>query len=127
MLIRKAVRRIVPGQWWSSIETNSIQNIRPVRGSKYTKTAVQTREKLTEHLVAGGSVSWQWDYIRRTGNEEDKYFLTMALLVILLSTLCQNKILQQSTSSYFVGRMCYYKQQNSHIMTYLLTPRTPRY
>ena len=71
MLIRKAVRRIVPGQWWSSIETNSIQNIRPVRGSKYTKTAVQTREKLTEHLVAGGSVSWQWDYIRRTGNEED--------------------------------------------------------
>ena len=62
--------RIVHGQWRSSI-TNSIQNIRPVRGSKYTKTAVQTREKLTKHLVAGGSVSWQWDYIRRTGNEED--------------------------------------------------------
>ena len=80
--------RIVPGQWRNSIETNSIQNIRPVRGSKYTKTAVLTREKLTEHLVAGGSVSWQWDYIRRTGNEED--FLTMPFFLILLSTLCQN-------------------------------------
>ena len=60
---------IVPGQWRSILDGNSLQNVRPIRNQKYTRTAIETREALANYLATDGSVSWQLDYIRRTGNE----------------------------------------------------------
>ena len=60
---------IVPGQWRSILHGNSLQFLRPIRNHKYTRTAIETREALANYLAADGSVSWQLDYIRRTGNE----------------------------------------------------------
>ena len=62
-------RNIVPGQWRSILDGNSLQNVRPIRNQKYTRTAIETREALANYLATDGSVSWQLDYIRRTGNE----------------------------------------------------------
>lgn len=61
---------IIPGQWRSKIESNSLESIKPIRSIKYKKSAIQTRENLAKYFVTGGAVSWQLEYIRRTGNEE---------------------------------------------------------
>ena len=60
---------IVPGQWRSILDGNSLQNVRPIRSQKLTRTAIETREALANYLATDGSVSWQLDYIRQTGNE----------------------------------------------------------
>ena len=65
---------IVPGQWRSILDVNSLQNVRPIRNQKHTQTAIETREVLANYLATDRSVSWQLDYIRRTGNELDKSF-----------------------------------------------------
>ena len=60
---------IISGQWRGLIDGNCLQNVKPVHNSKYTNTALETREALANYLSTEGSVPWQWDYIRRTGNE----------------------------------------------------------
>ena len=60
---------IEPGQWRSTLDGNFLQNVRPIRNQKYTRTAIETREALANYLATDGSVSWQLDYIRQTGNE----------------------------------------------------------
>ena len=58
---------LVEDLWTKLIDHNS-KPINPVRNSRYTNTAIETREKLADYFVSErGSVSWQWDYIRRTG------------------------------------------------------------
>ena len=58
---------LVEGNWRELIH-NNLKPIRPVRNSRYASTAIETREKLTDYFVSErGSVSWQWDNIRRTG------------------------------------------------------------
>ena len=61
---------IIPGQWRSKIESNSLESIKPIRSIKYKKSAIQTRENLAKYFVTGGAVSWQLEYIRPTGSEE---------------------------------------------------------
>ena len=43
--------------------------VRPIRNQKCTRTAIETKEALASYLATDGSVSWQLDYIRQTGNE----------------------------------------------------------
>ena len=66
----KCAANIIPGQWRSKIESNSLESIKPIRSRKYKTSPIQTRENLAKYLVMGGAVSWQLKYIRRTGNEE---------------------------------------------------------
>ena len=49
---------IVPGQWRSILDGNSLQNVRPIRNQKYTQTAIQTRVALANYTATDGSVSW---------------------------------------------------------------------
>ena len=59
---------IIEGQWRKLIDSN-LQSLRPIRKSRYPKNALQVREILAYFFVLkNGSVSWQWDHIRRTGN-----------------------------------------------------------
>ena len=59
---------LIEGHWINLIDGNTLTNITPVRNSRYLKTALETREVLTDYFVTEeGSVSRQWDYIRRTG------------------------------------------------------------
>ena len=59
--------KLVEGNWRKLID-NNLQPIRPVQNSRYASTAIETMEKLTDYFVSEKvSVSWQWDYIRRTG------------------------------------------------------------
>ena len=60
---------IVPGQWGSILDGNSLQNVRLIRNQRYTRTAIETREALANCLATDGSAYWRLDYIRRTGNE----------------------------------------------------------
>ena len=54
---------IVPGQWKSILDGNSLQNVRPIRNQKYTRTAIETREALANYLATDSSESWQLDYM----------------------------------------------------------------
>ena len=55
---------LVDGLWRKLIDHN-LKPINPVRNSRYTNTAIETREKLADYFVSErGSVSWQWDCIR---------------------------------------------------------------
>ena len=54
---------LVEGLWKKLIDHN-LKPINPVRNSRYTNTAIETREKLADFVSESGSVSWQWDYIR---------------------------------------------------------------
>ena len=57
------------GQWRSKIDGNILNPVNRVRNSRYTNTALQTREELSKFLMNEGSVSWQLKYIKRTGAE----------------------------------------------------------
>ena len=54
---------IVPGQWRSILDGNSLQNVRPIRNQKYTQTTIKAREALVNYLATDGSVSRLLDYI----------------------------------------------------------------
>ena len=59
---------IIEGQWRKLIDSN-FQNVGPIRNSRYAKNALQIREVLADFFVSkNGSVSWQWDHIKRTRN-----------------------------------------------------------
>ena len=60
---------ITEGQWHSKIDGNNLKPVNRVRNSRYTNTALQTREELSKFLMNDGSVSWQLKYIKRTGAE----------------------------------------------------------
>ena len=48
-------------------ETSAFYGLNPVRGSRYTKDALQVRETLRDYVNSeAGSVPWQTNYIRRT-------------------------------------------------------------
>ena len=51
---------------WMTIPSKMCQKI---RCSKYTDNAINMWEKLAHHLFTNGSVPWQMDYIRQTGQE----------------------------------------------------------
>ena len=61
---------IKPGEWRSiAKDEGALQNLNPIRGSRYSRDAVSVRNTLVEHVNSEeGSVSWQIDYVRRTGN-----------------------------------------------------------
>ena len=61
---------IVLGQWRNSCQSKAFEDVKRKRNVKYKRSAVEIREKLSDYLVAGGSVPWQLAYIRRTGQEE---------------------------------------------------------
>ena len=59
---------VIEGQWTKLIDSN-LQSARPIRNSRYAKNALQIRKVLADFFLSeNGSVSWQWDHIRRTGN-----------------------------------------------------------
>ena len=60
---------ITEGQWRSKIDENNLKPVNRVRNSRYTNTALQTREELSKFLMNEGSVSCQLKYIKRTGAE----------------------------------------------------------
>ena len=60
---------ITEGQWRSKIDGNNLKLVNRVRNSRYTNTALQTREELSKFLTNEGSVSWQLKYIKRKGAE----------------------------------------------------------
>ena len=53
---------MIPGQLRNNADSNTFQNIPKIRSSKYANNAIKMREEL-----ANGSVPWQMDYARRTG------------------------------------------------------------
>ncbi|XP_057307667.1 uncharacterized protein LOC130645634 [Hydractinia symbiolongicarpus] len=57
---------------WSSMRKNlttMFQNLNPIRGSRYSKDALQMRNTITDYVnSAVAAVSWQYDYIRRTSH-----------------------------------------------------------
>ena len=58
---------LIEGQWRKLVDIN-LQSVRPIRNSQYSNTVLQTRDMLAEYFISDrGSVSWQWDHIRRTG------------------------------------------------------------
>ena len=64
---------IIPGSWRSGIDGKrlgrAIQNLKPVRGSRYCVDAISLRDYLKEYVNSeGGSVPWQLDYIRRASS-----------------------------------------------------------
>ena len=59
---------VIEGEWRKLIDSN-LQSARPIRNSHYAKNALQIREVLADFFLSeNGSVSWQRDHIRRTGN-----------------------------------------------------------
>ena len=54
---------IVSGQWRSILDGNSLQNMRPIRNQKYTRTAVERIQAVANYLATDGSVFWQLGYI----------------------------------------------------------------
>ena len=60
---------IIAGQWRKNL-TNNLQEIGPVRNSRYQGNSLEVRETFAEYLISkNGFVSWQWYYIRQTGRE----------------------------------------------------------
>ena len=61
---------IISGQWRSgSAHETGLNDLRPVRGSRYGNDALYGRELLKNYVnSAEGSVPWQLDYIRRTSH-----------------------------------------------------------
>ena len=60
------------GEWRANISeganlSSAVQNVRPIRGSRQKDECIQMRDDLRDYFSTDeGSVSWQWDYIRRT-------------------------------------------------------------
>ena len=50
---------IIPGQLRNLLDANTLQNVKPIRNSRYKNTANEMREPLANHLATIGSVSWQ--------------------------------------------------------------------
>ena len=60
---------IIAGQWRKNI-TNNLQQICPVRNSRYEGSALEVPETLAEYFISASDlVSWQWQYMRRTCRE----------------------------------------------------------
>ena len=62
---------IKAGEWRStqSNDQGCFSHINAVRGSRYTKDALQMRETLKKYVNSEeGSVPWQLDYVRRTSH-----------------------------------------------------------
>ena len=64
---------IKKGEWRASSgkdsDVSAFQSLNPVRGSRYTKDALEVREALTQYVNSEeGSVPWQLAYVRRTGH-----------------------------------------------------------
>ena len=67
--LEDSTSEIIVGQWRKNI-TNNLQEILPVRNSRYQGNALEVWETFAEYFISeSGLVSWQWDYIRRTGRE----------------------------------------------------------
>ena len=76
---------VIAEQWRKNI-TNNLQEIRPVRNSRYQGNTLEVRETLAEYFISeSGLVSWQWDYIRRTGRYQ--YFHINIKLFFLLKRI----------------------------------------
>ena len=59
---------VIEGQWRKLIDGN-LQSAKPIRNSRCAKNTLQIREVLADFFLSeNGSVSWQRDHIRRTGN-----------------------------------------------------------
>ena len=60
---------IKPGEWRKIVEADcAFRPIQRVRGSRYSGTALKMRDALKDFVNSDhGSLSWQLDYVRRTG------------------------------------------------------------
>ena len=75
---------VVEGQWRKLIDSN-LHSVRPVRNCRYAKNALRIREVLADFYVSeNGSVSWQWDHIRRTGYELVTTNIDLCVVMFLL-------------------------------------------
>ncbi|XP_066914218.1 putative nuclease HARBI1 [Clytia hemisphaerica] len=62
---------IVDGTWRNGVEgeNGALRNLTTLHGSRFTKTALEIREKLKTHVNSEeGSVPWQVAYVRRTSH-----------------------------------------------------------
>ena len=60
------------GEWPSVVARNTNDLLRPrnIRGSRYSLKATEMMDALRSYTNSDvGSVPWQWEYIRRTGEE----------------------------------------------------------
>ena len=60
-------------EWRRLVDDNNgatlLQDIRPVRGSRPTTSALEVRNIMKSHVSSmEGSVPWQWDHIRSKGD-----------------------------------------------------------
>ena len=79
---------IIAGQWRKNV-TNNLQEIGPVRNSRYQGNSLEVRETFAEYLISkNGFVSWQWYFIRKTGREQ--YFhIGIKLYLLLLKRIAE--------------------------------------
>eukprot|EP00794_Sanderia_malayensis_P001689 gene1689-1882_t len=65
--------RLKPGEWRKIVasDNGSLQGISRTRGSMYAKNATEMREEIKQYVNSNiGSVSWQLEYVRSTGDKD---------------------------------------------------------
>ena len=61
---------IKKGLWREEVNKSALQNLGLARPRKPKSSATDTREALAQYFISSdGALSWQTDYVRRTGNE----------------------------------------------------------
>ncbi|CAH3158977.1 unnamed protein product [Pocillopora meandrina] len=62
---------IRPGEWHQVVRNDSrgaLFDIAPLRGRRYSNSAIEVREALMEYFVSdSGSLPWQWNHVRSRG------------------------------------------------------------
>lgn len=62
---------IRPGEWRQVVRNDSrgaLFDIAPLRGKRYSNSAIEVREALMEYFVSdSGSLPWQWNHVRSRG------------------------------------------------------------
>ena len=71
---------IRPGEWHQVVCNDSrgaLFDIAPLRGRRYSNSAIEVQEALMEYFVSdSGSLPWQWNHVRsrgQIGSEKDKF------------------------------------------------------
>ena len=58
---------IIPGDWRNVDTTNQLPTIHHVGGNRYSSTAKELREQLTNYFNStGGALAWQHDHVMST-------------------------------------------------------------
>ena len=75
---------IRPGEWRQVVRNNSrgaLSDIAPLRGGRYSNSAIEVREALMKYFVSdSGSLPWQWNHVRSRSQIVSKRSMVHCLL-----------------------------------------------